>query len=121
MPTASGHSTAIRAKKVIGTAVHDQDGDKIGVIEDLVLDKTSNAILFAVIGHGGVFGVGEKFHPIPWSVLDYDADENAYCVPFTKKDFETAPADTLEELTRNDGLAYRDQVYAYYQAEQYWT
>ena len=121
MPTASGHSAAIRAKKVIGTSVHDQDGEKIGVIEDLVLDKQSNAILFAVIGHGGVLGMGEKFHPIPWSVLDYEADEDAYVVPFTKQDFQSAPADTLEELTRDDGLPYRDRVFAYYQVEQYWT
>jgi sporulation protein YlmC with PRC-barrel domain len=50
MPTATGHTTAIRAKKVIGTAVKDTSGDKIGTVEDLVLDKQTNTILFAVVG-----------------------------------------------------------------------
>ena len=72
MTTASGHTSAIRAKKVIGTAVKDPSGKKIGVIEDVVLDKQSNNIMFAVVGFGGFLGVKEKFHPIPWESLDYD-------------------------------------------------
>ena len=39
MTTATGHTTAIRAKKVIGTSVKDRKGTKIGEIEDIVLDK----------------------------------------------------------------------------------
>lgn len=121
MPTATGHSTAIRAKKVIGTTVKDTSGEKIGTIEDIVLDKQSNSILFAVVGFGGVLKVGEKFHPLPWAVLNYDEEEDAYVVPYTKDELKAAPADTLEELTKNDGVAYRDQSYAFYRVEQYWT
>jgi sporulation protein YlmC with PRC-barrel domain len=121
MPTASGHSTAIRAKKVIGTAVKDTSGDKIGTVEDLVLDKQSNAILFAVVGFGGVLKMGEKFHPLPWAVLNYDEDEDAYVVPYTKEELKAAPADTINELTKNDGIAYRDRSFAFYKVDQYWT
>ena len=113
MPTATGHTTAIRAKKVIGTAVKDTSGEKIGTVEDLVLDKQTNTILFAVVGFGGVLKMGEKFHPLPWAVLNYDEDEDAYVVPFTKDELKSAPADTIAELTKNDGLAYRDQSFAF--------
>ena len=121
MPTASGHSTAIRAKKVIGTAVKDTSGDKIGTVEDLVLDKQNNNILFAVIGFGGVLKMGEKFHPLPWAVLNYDEDEDAYVVPYTKEELKAAPSDTIEELTKNDGVAYRDSSFSFYKVDQYWT
>lgn len=121
MPTATGHTTAIRAKKVIGTSVKDTSGEKLGSVEDLVLDKQSNTILFAVVGFGGVLGVGEKFHPLPWAVLNYDGDEDAYVVPFTKDELKAAPADTIDELTKNDGLAYRDQSFSFYKVDQYWT
>jgi len=53
MTTASGHTSAIRAKKVIGTTVKNTAGEKIGQVEDIVLDKTSNSIVFAVVGFGG--------------------------------------------------------------------
>lgn len=121
MPTTTGHTTAIRAKKVIGTTVKDTQGEKLGVVEDIVLDKQSNAILFAVIGFGGVLKVGEKFHPLPWATLNYNEEEDAYVVPYTKDELKSAPADTIGELTKNDGIAYRDQSFAFYKVDQYWT
>lgn len=121
MPTSTGHTSAIRAKKVIGTSVKDTSGEKIGSVEDIILDKQSNSILFAVVGFGGMLGMGEKYHPLPWSVLNYDEDEDAYVVPYTKDELKAAPADTIEELTKNDGTAYRDQSFSFYKVDQYWT
>lgn len=121
MPTATGHTSAIRAKKVIGTPVKDTRGNKIGVVEDLVLDKLHNTILFAVVGFGGVLKMGEKYHPLPWAALNYDEDEDAYVVPYTEEELSSAPSDTIDELTKNDGIPYRDQAYSFYRVEQYWT
>ena len=120
MATASGHTSAIRAKKVIGTNVKDSSGEKLGEVEDIVLDKQSNQIMFAIVGFGGVLGMGEKYHPLPWSTLNYDPDENSYVVNVTKDQLKAAPADSIEELTKDDGMGYRDQTYAYYKAKPYW-
>lgn len=121
MPTEAGHTTAIRASRVIGSDVCNPSGTKIGVIEDVVLDKTDNRIMFAVIGFGGLLGIGEKYHPLPWDTLDYEPSSDAYMVPFTKEQLEAAPSDTIEELTRNDGKTVRDSVFDYYQVERYWS
>ena len=104
MTTASGHTTAIRASRVIGTPVKDGSGETIGKVEDVILEKTDNKIMFAVVGFGGVLGMGEKFHPLPWSVLDYDEEAQAYIVPYTKEQLKSAPADTIKELTRDDHM-----------------
>lgn len=120
MPTPSGHTTAIRAERVIGTDVKDNAGNTIGKIEDIILEKTDNKIMFAVVGFGGILGVGEKYHPIPWSALDYVPEENAFVVPFTKEQLEKAPADTIKELTKDDGQWARNSAYDYYKVEPYW-
>ena len=120
MPTATGHTTAIRAKKVLGTKVSDTTGNKIGHIEDVILDKGTNSILFAVVSFGGFLGMGEKYHPIPWAALDYDPAEAAYVVNYTKEQLETAPTGSIEDLTRDDGLAFRDRTYDYYKSPRYW-
>lgn len=120
MPTMSGHTTAIRASKVIGTEVKSPDGNSIGKIEDVVLDKTSNDIMFAIVGFGGFLGMNEKYHPMPWSMLDYEKDRDGYVVNTTKEQLEKAPADTMDELTKNDGHGLREQVYDYYGAPRYW-
>ena len=115
MPTASGHTAAIRAKRVIGTSVKNTAGEKIGKVEDIVLDKTSNKILFAVVGFGGFLGVEEKFHPIPWSALDYSESDESYVVPFSKEQLKAAPADSIDQLTKADGAAsYVTRTNEYY-------
>lgn len=119
MTTASGHTSAIRAKKVIGTDVKDHTGRKIGVIEDVVLDKQSNSILFAVVGFGGFLRMKEKYHPLPWETLDYDETEGAYLVNYSKAQLEAAPAGSIEELTRDDGH-FRERTYEYYKAPRTW-
>lgn len=120
MPTATGHTTAIRATRVIGTDVKDSAGGLIGRIEDVVLDKLDNSIMFAVVGFGGVLGLGEKFHPVPWPVLDFDPREGAFIIPMTKQQLQQAPSDTIAELTRDDGYAARDKAYDYYKVPRYW-
>jgi sporulation protein YlmC with PRC-barrel domain len=114
MTTNTGHTSAIRASKVIGTTVKDSAGQRLGEVKDVVLDKQSNSILFGVMSFGGVLGMGEKYHPVPWAALDYDESENAYVINLTKDQLKAAPADSLEELTRNDGRAYADRAFDYY-------
>jgi sporulation protein YlmC with PRC-barrel domain len=120
MPTLSGHTSAIRASRVIGTEVKDSAGNTIGKIEDVILDKTDNSIMFAVVGFGGILGMGEKYHPLPWSVLDFDEEKMAYVVPYTEDQLKAAPADTISELTRDDGAGFRDKTYEYYDVPKYW-
>jgi sporulation protein YlmC with PRC-barrel domain len=114
MTTASGHTSAITATRVIGTPVRNLAGRKIGHIEDIVLDKLSNNILFAVVGFGGFLDIAEKFHPLPWEALDYRPDDGSYIVSFTKEQLQAAPADSLEALTEGDAMGYRNRAVDYY-------
>ena len=120
MTTLSGHTDAIRASRVIGTSVYNSAGKAIGTIEDVVLDKSSNGIMFAVIGFGGFLGIGEKYHAIPWSLLDYDEKQGGYIVPFTKEQLMGAPAYSIDELTRSDGKDARDASFQYWHVDPYW-
>ena len=122
MTTSSGHTTAILASKVKGTAVYNNEGDKIGTVEDVVLDKLSNQIMFAALGFGGVMGIGEKYYPVPWSLLDYSEDKGGYVVPLSKDRIEKAPAYDLKDLTKHDGGlgAIREKSYSYYKVNRDW-
>jgi len=122
MTTASGHTSAILASRVNGTNVYNSTGDKIGHVEDVVLDKQSNRIMFAALGIGGFLGIGEKFHPVPWSVLDYDKDKGGYVVPLSKDVLQNAPTSDLSDLTKNDGKFgdLREASYDYYKVDKDW-
>lgn len=122
MTTASGHTSAILASRVKGTAVYNTAGEKIGHVEDVVLDKQSDHIMFAALGFGGVLGMGEKYYPVPWSVLDYNPDKGGYVVPMSKATIEKAPAYSIDDLTKNDGAFgdIRAQSYSYYNVKRDW-
>ena len=122
MTSASGHTSAILASKVKGTAVYDMAGDKIGHVEDLVLDKQSDKIMFAALGSGGVLGVGEKFFPVPWSMLSYSKAKGGYAVPVAQDVIAKAPTYRLEDLTKNDGEfgKIRETSYNYFNIKRDW-
>ena len=107
MPTSTGHTRAIAASKVTGTHVYNTRGDHIGHVEDVVLDKMSNEVMFAVLGFGGFLGIGEKYHAMPWSLLDYDENKGGYVVGLAQDVLKGAPAHSLSELIANDGAASR--------------
>jgi sporulation protein YlmC with PRC-barrel domain len=120
MPTATGHTDAIPASRVIGTDVYNTAGEHIGEIQDVMLEKTSNGIMFAVVGFGGFLGIGEKYHAIPWASLDYDAQNRGYVVPYSKEELRAAPSYSVNELTEDDGMKVRNASYDYYKADPYW-
>src|SRR5688572_10728045 len=103
MPTATGHTSAILASRVQGTDVYNDAGEKIGHVEDVVFDKMSNRIMYAVLGFGGFLGLGEKYHPVPWAVLDYNESHGGYVIHASKAELEAAPHYTLDELVGRDG------------------
>jgi sporulation protein YlmC with PRC-barrel domain len=121
MATATGHTEAIQASRVIGTDVYNNEGKHIGTIEDVMLDKESNNIMFAVVGFGGFLGIGEKFHAVPWSSLDYEPSRGGYVVPFSRDQLEAAPAHSIDELSRDDGRTARNASYEYYRVPPYWV
>ncbi len=122
MTTSSGHTSAILASRVKGTAVYNGKGERIGTVEDIVLDKQTNQILFAALGFGGFLGIGEKYHPVPWSMLDYDKEKGGYVVPMNKDVLQNAPAYDLKDLTKHDGSlgGIREKSYDYYNIERDW-
>jgi sporulation protein YlmC with PRC-barrel domain len=123
MPTASGHTTAIRASKVKGTTVYNTAGDKIGHVEDVILDKQSDRIMFAALGFGGLLGMGEKYAPVPWALLDYNEDKHGYVVPLNEATIKAAPAYDMKDLVKDDGAgagSIRQKSYDYYKVSRDW-
>ena len=60
--------------------------------------------MFAVIGFGGFLGIGEKYHAMPWSVLDYDPEPRRLCRAVHQGAAEgRAGLFDIDELTGDDG------------------
>jgi hypothetical protein len=111
--------TLIAAEKVEGTNVYNLQGEKLGTIDDIMLDKVTGKAIYAIMSFGGFLGIGEKFHPLPWSTLKYDSRQNGYVVNLDKRALESAPTYGM-----NEDFAwtpeYGRRVDQYYKAPSYW-
>jgi hypothetical protein len=82
----------IAASKVNGTNVYNPAGEKLGTIEDIMLNKVSGRAIYAIMSFGGFLGLGEKYHPLPWPTLKYDTSKGGYVVNLDKSYLENAPS-----------------------------
>jgi hypothetical protein len=81
----------IGSDKVEGTAVYGADENKIGSIERVMIDKVSGKVSYAVLGFGGVLGLGNDHYPIPWQSLKYDKRLGGYVTGVTENQLRGAP------------------------------
>ncbi|MFT8246391.1 PRC-barrel domain-containing protein [Roseomonas sp. BN140053] len=110
----------ISADKVEGTAVFNREGERLGTVEDVMLDKISGRVAFAVMSFGGFLGIGEQYHPLPWSTLNYDVQLGGYVVDMTREQLSGAPSYAAgSDVDLNDDT-YGKRVYDYYKAP-YWN
>jgi hypothetical protein len=81
----------IGSDKVEGTSVYGADRSKIGSIERVMIDKVSGRVSYAVLGFGGILGLGNDHYPLPWQSLKYDTELGGYVTGITTKELESAP------------------------------
>jgi sporulation protein YlmC with PRC-barrel domain len=81
----------ISSDRVEGTNVYNASGDKLGSVDNLMIDKRSGQVRYAVLEFGGFLGMGTDRYPLPWNMLKYDTDKEGYVVPLDKATLEAAP------------------------------
>lgn len=103
----------VAADRVEGTEVYNPEGEKLGEVKNLFIDKVSGQAEFATMSFGGFLGVGEKRHPIPWDALTYDPERGGFVVDIDKEVLKGAPAydDMLMDEPEQE---WREEVRTYY-------
>lgn len=87
-------SDQLLASDFVDRSVYGPDGQSVGDINDLVIDKQGN-IVAVVVGVGGFLGIGEKDVAIPFKSLQMmrsGNNEERIVVSVTRNDLTNAPA-----------------------------
>ncbi len=87
----------IASDKVEGTAVYNRQGERLGSIYNLMVDKRSGQVEYAVMSFGGFIGIGDSYHPLPWKALKYDTNQSGYVVDLDKSRLQGAPSYAASE------------------------
>ncbi len=118
---------AATCKVISNLDVTNASGEKLGNIEDLMIDLQSGRIAYAVLSFGGFMGMRNKLFAIPWELLCLDNKWNyqdiyrqriVFNVP--KEKLEQAPGFDRDNWPREPDKNWLKDVYSYYGCAPYW-
>ena len=112
--------SVLSATTIINTTVENSTGEKLGKIEELMVDLENSRIGYAVLSFGGFLGMGDKLFAIPFEALKFDTVNEKIILNVDKEILENAPGfdkDNWPEITEHAWLV---DVYNYYGYRPYW-
>jgi hypothetical protein len=104
----------ISSNKVVGTAVYNRQGEHLGSIHALMMDKYTGGVAYAVMSFGGFLGIGESYHPLPWRLLNYEPSQGGYVVDLDRRRLEGAPSFTASNAPDWSDNTYGRHLDQYY-------
>jgi sporulation protein YlmC with PRC-barrel domain len=101
--------TEVRVSKLIGTAIHDARGKRLGDVKDVILDTNSGRVHYAVLSFGGFLGLHDKLFAVPLSKL-HAGDKGRLILDATSEQIESAPAFESARWPDWQASGYRAEV-----------
>lgn len=91
MTTVNGSTSPIvkASEEVIGVNVENTNGDNLGKIREIMLDKHSGVVKFVVLDFGGFLGIGNKLFAMPWEIFSFDAARDCFVISVSKEKLES--------------------------------
>lgn len=91
--TTAANAHTYRSSKLVGMHVRNNQGEKIGTVDDLVIDMSTGQISYVALGFGGVLGLGEKLFAVPFSQMKFErtSDETYFVLNVSKERLKEAP------------------------------
>lgn len=96
----------IGSDKVEGTPVKRPNGEHLGEIRRLMIEKTTGKVAYAVMNFGGILSLGEGAYPVPWEKLTYNPKLDAYELDISDEQLRDAPKfidESAYDVTRAEG------------------
>jgi len=110
----------IESDRVEGTTVFNLQGEDIGSIKRLMIDKVSGRVAYAVMSFGGFLGIGAEEHAIPWGKLKYDPGLGGYRTDITVDELQQAPTFSRDPAYDWDDRSREEELHRHYRTPYYW-
>lgn len=110
----------VKASEVTGVKVKNLAGEHLGQINELVINKTTGKVNYAVLDFGGFLGFGNKYFALPWEALTYSPGEDCFIVNADKEHFNNAPGfdkDHWPNFAAPDFASIINDYYKHYSKE----
>ncbi len=117
----AGTDIILSSSTLTGDTVVNPAGDKLGKLEDIMLDIHTGSIAYAVIGFGGFLGMGEKLFAVPWAALSVDTENRQLVIDIERDVLKDAPGFDPDNWPTFADREWAATVHRHYAADPYWT
>ncbi|WED43079.1 PRC-barrel domain-containing protein [Legionella cardiaca] len=106
----------VNAEDVIGVEVRNRQGDNLGTIEALMLDKYEGFVSYVVLSFGGFLGMGDKLFAMPWSIFNYDDKAECFVIGVDKETLKNSPGFDKDHWPDMSNPTWGAAIHKYYGA-----
>lgn len=110
---------AQRASKLIGTGVQNLQDEKLGKVDNLLIDLPSGRVVAVVVSSGGFLGMGDELSAVPPSAFKFTSDRHMLQLDTTKESLAAAPHFKAHEWPNFAEPTYTEGVYRAYKVHPY--
>lgn len=98
----------LTASSIIGDPVENGNGEKLGTIDNLMINLKTGMIEYAVLEFGALFGIGGKLFAIPFSEMRIRPEKKAFVIDRDKEFLENLPGFDKEHWPDTNDHYYSD-------------
>jgi sporulation protein YlmC with PRC-barrel domain/surface antigen len=117
----SGLGFIQKGSKVIGTAVKNQQNEKLGKVEDLVVDMAAGRVVSVIVSSGGFVGFGDELSAIPPMAFHFNSNRDALQLDVSKDALASAPHFKSSQWPDFSEPTYTERTYRAYRIEPYFS
>lgn len=89
-------------ENIINNTVHDNVGEQMGKISDILIDPENSQPRIAILSEGGILGLGSDHFAIPFHLLRFNTNSSDVALKIESSHVKKAPAIDVDKLRKND-------------------
>jgi hypothetical protein len=88
--------------------------EKLGKIQDIMLDIAGGKIRYAVLASGGFLGMGDRLYAVPWKALKQDKENERFMLDVDVERLKNAPGFDKDQWPNMADATWNSSIESYY-------
>jgi sporulation protein YlmC with PRC-barrel domain len=110
-----------KASKLMGTPVKNLQDEKLGKVENLLVDLPSGRVVAVIVSSGGFLGMGDELSAVPPTALRFTTDRDTLQLDASKEMLTASPHFKANQWPDFGQPRYASDVYSAYKIEPYFA
>lgn len=110
----NGTGALLSAGSITGDEVCNMQDEKLGKIQEIMLDMAEGKIRYVVLSAGGFLGIGDRLFAVPWKALTLDRENQRFMLDVDVERLKNAPGFDKDQWPDMADASWNSSVESYY-------